>query len=235
MKELSIFVDESGDWGDYSSHTPYYILGFVFHDQSQDISQLHNSLHENLNNIGFSPEKPIHSAPLIRNDKEYRDLTWSERQQIFRAINTFARKVNIRNQCFCFERKIYRDRESLARVMRRDIKQFVEDNLSYFQQWDRIVIYYDNGQQEVKRIIFDVFEELFRPEFKLISPSEYVLFQVADLCCTICLLKEKALRSAISKGEERFFATASASGLRTLKKQYFPLLKKNINEDSGRY
>jgi hypothetical protein len=25
MKELSIFVDESGNFGDYEKHTPYYI------------------------------------------------------------------------------------------------------------------------------------------------------------------------------------------------------------------
>ena len=42
MKELSIFVDESGDFGDfgeYAQHAPYYIITMVFHDQSNDISQ----------------------------------------------------------------------------------------------------------------------------------------------------------------------------------------------------
>lgn len=33
MKELSIFIDESGDFGDYSPHSPYYIITMVFHDQ----------------------------------------------------------------------------------------------------------------------------------------------------------------------------------------------------------
>ena len=34
MKELSIFIDESGDFGEYSFHSPYYIIAMVFHNQS---------------------------------------------------------------------------------------------------------------------------------------------------------------------------------------------------------
>ena len=30
-RELSIFVDESGDRGEYDYHAPYYIVSFVFH------------------------------------------------------------------------------------------------------------------------------------------------------------------------------------------------------------
>lgn len=36
MKELSIFIDESGDFGVYNHHSPFYIITMVFH--IQDIS-----------------------------------------------------------------------------------------------------------------------------------------------------------------------------------------------------
>ena len=39
MKELSIFVDESGDFGEYAKHSPFYIITMILHDQSQDISR----------------------------------------------------------------------------------------------------------------------------------------------------------------------------------------------------
>lgn len=39
MKELSIFIDESGDWGEYEKHCPYYIVTMVMHDQSKDIEK----------------------------------------------------------------------------------------------------------------------------------------------------------------------------------------------------
>jgi len=37
MKELSIFVDESGDLGEYDFHAPYYIISLVLHDQEYDM------------------------------------------------------------------------------------------------------------------------------------------------------------------------------------------------------
>ena len=39
MKELSIFIDESGDFGAYDYHSPYYIITMVFHDQTIDIRE----------------------------------------------------------------------------------------------------------------------------------------------------------------------------------------------------
>lgn len=39
MKELSIFCDESGDFGEYSHLSPYYIISMVIHDQSADITK----------------------------------------------------------------------------------------------------------------------------------------------------------------------------------------------------
>ena len=39
MKELSIFIDESGDFGDYDPKAPFYIIGMVFQDQKNDISE----------------------------------------------------------------------------------------------------------------------------------------------------------------------------------------------------
>ena len=38
MKELSIFIDEPGDFGEYDFHSPYYIIAMVMHDQAYDLS-----------------------------------------------------------------------------------------------------------------------------------------------------------------------------------------------------
>lgn len=39
MKTLSIFVDESGDFGSYTKHSPYYIIAMVFHNQTIDLAE----------------------------------------------------------------------------------------------------------------------------------------------------------------------------------------------------
>ena len=52
MKELSIFIDESGDFGEYEKHSPYYIVTMIFHDQAADISEDISKLDRELKNIG---------------------------------------------------------------------------------------------------------------------------------------------------------------------------------------
>ena len=39
LRELSAFIDESGDFGDYCFHSPYYIIAMIFHKQSTDIQR----------------------------------------------------------------------------------------------------------------------------------------------------------------------------------------------------
>lgn len=39
MKELSIFIDESGDFGEYDYHSPWYIVTMVFHEQDASIQE----------------------------------------------------------------------------------------------------------------------------------------------------------------------------------------------------
>ena len=38
MKELSIFIDESGDFGEITERPAYYLVTLLFHDQKNDIA-----------------------------------------------------------------------------------------------------------------------------------------------------------------------------------------------------
>ena len=49
VKELSVFIDESGDFGEYASHSPYYIITMVFHDQSIPITEAVHRLDQEQN------------------------------------------------------------------------------------------------------------------------------------------------------------------------------------------
>ena len=59
MKELSIFVDESGDFGEYDYHAPFYIISMVLHDQSVEIDNDLKALENELANIGW-PKHCVH-------------------------------------------------------------------------------------------------------------------------------------------------------------------------------
>ena len=45
-KILSVFIDESGDFGKYDPKSPYYYVSMVLHDQSVDISSEIDSLEQ---------------------------------------------------------------------------------------------------------------------------------------------------------------------------------------------
>lgn len=53
MKELSIFIDESGDFGEYDYHSPYYIITMVFHDQNEDIQPAISKLNQELSYLNL--------------------------------------------------------------------------------------------------------------------------------------------------------------------------------------
>ena len=75
MKTLSIFVDESGDFGEYEQHAPYYIVTMLFHDQSVDVSSKIKQLDNSLAQIGYGGGQAVHTEPLIR--REIRISTFS--------------------------------------------------------------------------------------------------------------------------------------------------------------
>ena len=81
-------------------------------------------------------------------------------------------------------------------------------------------IYYDNGQIELSRLLASVFSVLL-PQFevKRVTPSDYRLFQAADMFCSMELIRLKLESSAITELE--FFGN-----LRDLKKNYLKPLQK---------
>lgn len=70
MRELSVFVDESGDFGVVSKHSLYYLFSLVLHDQQISIDDMIKELDRRMNEHGFEPHA-IHSGPIIRNEGYY--------------------------------------------------------------------------------------------------------------------------------------------------------------------
>ena len=65
--ELSIFVDELGDFGKYDTKSPYYIVVLVFHNQSISIGDEIDKFNNYLEEIGYK-DIMIHTGPIIRQE-----------------------------------------------------------------------------------------------------------------------------------------------------------------------
>ena len=221
MRELSIFIDESGDFGPYEKHSPYYVLSMVFHDQGDDIGGHLDGIHGALMDRGLDRNHAIHTGPLIRREKDYQAMEMAARRSLFRVLVEFVRHCKITHRSWVFSKRELGDSDRLVAAMSRSLGQFIQDNYAYFTSWDRIVVYYDNGQKEVTNIVNSVFNALLSSaEVRKVSPADYSLFQAADLCCTLALLKQKIGTTGLSSSEEDFFATKRGNAERTLKKGY---------------
>ncbi len=222
MKELSIFIDESGDFGEYAVHSPYYIITMIFHDQSDDINPSISKLNQELFYLQLD-DLCIHTGPIIRKEEIYRNMNIPERRRIFNKMVAFIRQINIRYKCFYIEKKHIDDVVEATGKLSKQISQFVRDNYEEFLSFDDVKLYYDNGQVEVSKILSSVFNALLpNPIFRKVMPTEYKLFQVADLLCTMELVRLKMENNLFSKSEMAFFGN-----IRDLKKNYLkPLSNK---------
>ena len=216
MAELSIFIDESGDFGEYEAHSPLYLMTLVFHNQSKDISGGIEHLKKQIVEQGFPREHAVHTGPLVRREKDYRNIELTNRRKLFRHLYDFARVADIRYKTFIFKKREFKDHDALVSRMSRDLGMFVRDNLAFFQSFDNLIVYYDGGQKEITTIINAVFNVLVDAEIRRVKPSDYCLFQAADLFCTLELVKFKLDNLDLSKSEDDFFR-----GPRTFKKNYW--------------
>lgn len=223
-KILSVFIDESGDFGPYDPHAPFYLVAMVLHDQDINIAKNIGDLESHLSNLGYK-QHAIHTGPLIRRESVYVNDLMEDRKRLFNALFNFARKLDFHYVCAKIRKDECSDVIALTARISKSIAEILRSYEDFLGKFNRIIIYYDNGQIELTKILTSVFNTLYaHVEFRKVKPVDYKLFQAADLICTMELLAEKADTNSFSKSEQEFFYS-----VRDFKKNYLkPLLKKHL-------
>ncbi len=223
MSTLSVFVDESGDFGDYETHAPYYIVSLVFHNQTNCIDEDIRILNEHLSMMEFKDHR-IHTGPLIRREGVYRDLEVKKRRKLFLALFNFTRKCPISYSVILINKREALDKDGMINALSKSISRLLESTYELIAFYDEVIIYYDNGQAELSRVLASVASMVpYKFQIKRIEPNEckqYKLSQVADLVCTIELIETKRQTGGISKSETLFFGNG-----RDFKKNYLRQLR----------
>lgn len=222
MKELSIFIDESGDFGPYAKHSPYYIVTMVFHDQSEEINQNILDFERALDYLGLE-RHCVHTGPIIRREENYQHLTIEERRKILNKIVAFTRKLPIRYKSFHVAKEKDFDIINYTQNLSKQIASFLSQKSSELEKYQTIKVYYDNGQIELTKILTSVFSIILpNVEFRKVLPKDYKLFQVADLFCTMELLKLKKDKGTLTQSDTKIFGSYEI-----LKRNYLkPISKK---------
>lgn len=173
MKELSIFIDESGDFGVYDHRSPFYIITMVFHDQEVDIGPAIAKLDAALAYMGLG-DLCIHTGPIIRKEEIYQTMSLDERRRIFNKLVAFIRQIDIRYKCFYIEKKHCTDVVDATGRLAKQISLFIRDHYEVFCSFEAVKIYYDNGQ--VADLICSLELARLKLDNGLFSRSERIFF-----------------------------------------------------------
>lgn len=128
-------------------------------------------------------------------------------------LSSFAAMVRylpIRYKAFVYPRRYASGIDGLISQMESDLVVFFSDHLDYFQAFQKIKIYYDNGQELVKRALHDAVERTLSKQAiikKRMTMTEYRLAQVADYLCTIELAATKYAAGENGRTYDKFFGS----------------------------
>ena len=221
MKILSIFVDETGTFNVYAKHIPYYIVSMVFHNQNDDISGEIKHLNSELEKYGID-NNLIHTEPLIRNEDNYNTISSTDRRGILSKFNFFVKHAKINYYTFIFEKYKYDDNYKLEAQIIKDIDYFFDIKSEFFKRFDKIILYYDNGQVELSKILNHTMALHFANyEIRKINPKDYKLFQAADFACSIELIAKKLETKIFTRSEYIIFKS-----IKSFKKDFLNELRK---------
>lgn len=205
MKELSVFIDESGDFGEVRERSAYYLVTFVLHNQDNNIVRQVVKLEEDIKNAGFDVEY-IHTGPVIRREEVFARYSIDERRKLLYKMLNFVNACPISYLTVVVDRKEAVDKVSLSGKLAKAINAKISIHQNFFAGFDKIIVYYDNGQSELSAILNAVFSIRFSSvEFRKVAPQRYRLLQAADFICSMELLKIKRAENRLSKSEEKFF------------------------------
>ena len=205
MRELSIFIDESGDFGEITERPAYYLVTLLFHDQKNEIASNIKKLEDSIKNSGFDFEY-IHTGPVIRREDVFSGLSIDERRNLLFKMLNFIVSSPITYEMAVVNRKEATDKITLSGRLGREISNVIVRNKEFFNGFDKIIVYYDNGQIELGAILNTVFSIHFsNVEFRKAEPQKYRLLQAADFICSMELLKLKKNENRLSKSEKQFF------------------------------
>lgn len=207
MKRLNIFVDETGEFGFGKYASELYGVSFTFHEQDDDITNELLNLNKRLEFIGYT--NMIHMADLIMRRGEYTSFDIKKRKSIFNSIYEFSKRIPVKYHTIIVEKKYANNSKILRKKLVVELDNLLKDNENYFNKFDKIVMYYDNGQEILGTILDSVFSRFENFEHRIhFDHKEKRLFQVSDMLTFIDKYDYKYKNKiSFTKGEKYFFST----------------------------
>ena len=208
LREASIFLDESGSDG---MRDRFYLLTLVVHDQGNDIRPDIALYEQSLQAKGL-PDIPFHASPLLNGHGRYEGMDLAARKRLLSSFRVFYRHAPVRHHCIKLKTAEYASVEALAAAMRKHIVDFVFGRLSYFQEFDIVKVYYDDGQRSIADAVHKALDYALSKQsviYRETSAEDYRIAQIADYICTMELTALKYRAKTSTATDEKFFGSWS--------------------------
>lgn len=207
MREVSVFCDESGG---ENGHSRYCIIALVFHEQGEGFDDALVRYRRALRDASLE-DVPFHASPLMYGKSDYAGMSLEDRKGLFMSFFILQKALPYRFKVFSYRRSEVPEPEKFTARFQKDLAVFLEQNLSFFQDFDKVKIYYDGGQDMVTRALHDALDRELSKEavvYKAARAQEYVFFQVADFLCAMELAALKFAAHEITATDEKFFGAS---------------------------
>lgn len=205
-RRLNIFIDESGDFGFVNGSSDLYAVSFTLHESKDSIENDLKYLNEKLEQLDY--DGMIHLAYLVAKRGDYSHFTLERRKSIFWAIFYFSSRAKVKIKTIVVDKKYLNKKPQLNTALAKEISKFIENNKEYINSFEKVVIYYDNGQETLATILDTLFASNQNVERRIdFDHKQKRLFQVSDMLTVIDKLDYKRINNIpFTKNEKYFFS-----------------------------
>lgn len=212
-RRLNIFIDESGDFGFTEGSSELYTVSFTIHESDNSIINDLEYLNNRLKKIDY--DGMIHLADLIARRGDYAHFDFKQRQNIFWSIFFFSKRVKVKIHTIIVDKRFKNNKTQLNRELAGEINNFFNSMSDYMNEFEKVVVYYDNGQDALGAIIDTLLLNKTNVEHRIeFDHKEKRLFQVSDMLTFVDKIVYKHQNNMpMTKAEKYFFSVKDILGI----------------------
>lgn len=204
-RRLNIFIDESGDFGFKEESSKLYGVSFTIHESDNSIANELEYLNNRLKRAEYNGM--IHLADLVARRGDYAHFELKQRKDIFWAIFYFSKRVEVKIHTVIVDKRFKNNKSQLNKELAIKINEFFNSISNYIDQFKKVVVYYDNGQDALGAIIDTLLMTKNNVEHRIeFDHKEKRLFQVSDMLTFVDKIDYKYHHKIpFTKAEKYFF------------------------------
>ncbi|WP_160213317.1 hypothetical protein [Adlercreutzia aquisgranensis] len=203
-KRLNLHIDETGSQ-DLSEGL--YLITVLLHDHADDVVIPIKEYERRLASANLE-DVPFHGKDLLHGNEGYRAMSVGDRKRLLAQFSRFVRTLPVEYFVLRYSVADTHNREELEARIRRDLVSLAYDHLAFFQRYDIISVYYDNGQGAVSVALRGALDFVLArnvTDYRTADHDVRRLLQVADYICTVERASIAYDAGSQSGTQERFF------------------------------